>query len=349
MLRKESKGGPNLPFFRKKTGSYAKLLAPAIVALGVSGAQASSLQLTAAGVADKFVLTTFATTNPGNTGYGTFGIAIGSDGNVITSNFPDDTRYVFKDMDGQTISSALHAVTPSGSSSAAFATAGGQAYGAVNGQFTEFNNDGSVNHVLTGVTASPDLGMWGNPVGGHIIATSSAGLIDIDPTANGGAGSFRVISSSGNGDGVSVSPDGKIAYVEQGSINGYDIASGKLVYSSGSLFNSPDGTGVISSTNALNGQIIVNNNSGEIDLLNPATNTSVAIATNGTRGDYVSPDTNNGTLLLDYSDTIERLSCGPNCSIGGPPTPTAPEPATFALLGLPLLALGANVFRRRKT
>ncbi len=348
MLYKEPEGGPHLPFSRQKTRWCAKLLAPAIVTLAVSGVQASSLQLTATGVADGFALTTFATTNPGNTGYGTFGIAIGSDGNVITSNFPDDTRYVFKDMDGQTLSSALHTVTPSGSSGTAFATAGGHAYGGVSGQFVEFNNDGTVNHVLTGVTATTYLGMWGNPVGGHIVATSNAGLIDINPAANGGAGSFRVINSLGNGDGVSISPDGKTAYVEQGQINGYDIASGKVVYSSGSLFNSPDGTGVISSTNALNGQIIVNTNSGEIDLLDPITNTSVALATSGTRGDYVSPDTNNGTLLLDYSDTIERLSCGPNCTIGGPPSPNAPEPSTFALLGLPLLAIGANLFRRRK-
>ena len=57
-----------------------------------------------------------------------------------------------------------------------------------------FNADGSINHILTGVTATTDFGMWGNPVTGHIEASSGAGLIDINPLANGGAGSFRVIN-----------------------------------------------------------------------------------------------------------------------------------------------------------
>lgn len=244
-------------------------------------------------------------------------MAVASNGNVIVSNYANDTRYAFRDKDGQTVSAALNTVTPSGSSVTAYAHAGGQAYGSVNGQFVQFNSDGTVNHVLTGVTAGPDLGMAGDPGNGHILASSGSGIIDINPTANGGAGSFRVVAPGGNGDGVSVSPDGKIVYSEQGSINGYNIATGALVYQSGSLLNSPDGTSVITSKNNLNGQIIVNNNNGEIDLLNPASNAVTVIATGGTRGDYVSPDTNNGSLFLDYSDTVERLSCGPNCSTGG--------------------------------
>ena len=68
------------------------------------------------------------------------------------------------------------------------------------------------------------------------------------------------------------------------------------------------------------------------------------------RGDYVSPDTNNGTLFLDYSDTVERLSCGPDCSIGGPPPPPpsgVPEPGTLALFGTALLALAFLLHRKQ--
>ncbi len=326
------------------------LTGSALLAIMAGASNASTLTLTPVAVADGFHLFTFATVNPGSANtfnYGTFGIAVVPNGDVVVSNYPNDTRYVFSDMDGQTVGSALHTVSPSGSGVVAYATAGGQAYGGVNGQFVQFNNDGTVNHVLTGVTAGTDLGMAGNPVDGHIIASSSAGLIDIDPKANGGAGSFRVISPSGDGDGVSVSPDGKIAYSEQGGINGYNIATGALVYSSGGLFNSPDGTSVITSKNSLNGEIIVNNNNGEIDLLNTATNAVTVLATGGTRGDYVSPDTNNGTLFLDYSDIVARLSCGANCNTGGQPQPTSPEPSTLGLLGLPLLALGIGAIRRR--
>src|SRR6202040_2547651 len=113
----------------------------------------------------------------------------------------------------------------SGSGTVAYARAGGLAYGTDGGgNFVQFNNDGTVNHVLTGVSASPYLGMWGAP-NGHIIATSFSGLIDIDPLAAGGTGSVRVINAGVFGDGVSVSPDGLTAYVVDsvgpGQINGF--------------------------------------------------------------------------------------------------------------------------------
>ena len=341
--------------------STLKLLIPALAAFLVPGqAFCNSLSLTSAGTADGFTLSTFATTNPGNVGCcgGPFGIAVASTGNIIVGT-GSGAQYVFADSNGQTVASALF----TGTSSAyvtAYATVGGQAYGAQNGHFVAFKSDGAVDHVLTGVAASPYLGMWGDPVNGHIIATSYSGLIDINPLGNGGLGSFRIINGV-FGDGVSVSPDGKTAYVEKGSqIIGYSIANGTETYASGFFTSSglfgPDGSGVITSTNSLNGDILVNFNgdgstTGGIGLLDPSTSAFSVIATGGTRGDYVSPDTTNGTLFLDYSDTVERLSCGPNCSIGSPPPPPSPspvpEPGTFALLGTGLTWLGAMVRRQR--
>lgn len=315
-----------------------------VVSLTTASPAKADLTLTVAGINDGFTLSTYATLDPGRGGCcGPLGVGVLPNGNIIVNNISPDTRWVFPDVDGQTPATSLFSTPSGGFNNPAFATTPSGVYGANTGGgvYVQFNDDGTINHFLTGVTPHARLGSWGNPVNGHIITDSSAGLIDIDPLANGGLGSFRVINSGAFGDGVTVSPDGTTAYEATGSqICGHNIATGVLVACYGG-FPSPDGSGVITSTNSLNGQIIVNNNNGEVDLLDPVAGTFVAIATGGTRGDYVSPDTSNGTLFMDFSDVIERLSCGPNCSIGGPPQPpSVPEPSTMALLGISLAGLG---------
>jgi hypothetical protein len=200
------------------------------MALGVlSVTQANAnLGLTAQGTALGFSLSQFVLTNPGNNGCcnGPFGVAMDVASGHMLVNVGNGTRYVFSDVNGQTLGSALGSVS-SDTYVGAYATAAGKAYGGSynNGNYYQFNSDGTINHQLTGVTASSALGMWGNPVNGHIVSVSNRGLIDIDPLANGGLGTFRVINSA-NGDGVSISPDGKTVYLAAGNIVAYDIATG---------------------------------------------------------------------------------------------------------------------------
>jgi hypothetical protein len=58
----------------------------------------------------------------------------------------------------------------------------------------------------------------------------------------------------------------------------------------------------------VNGYVIANNNDGTVSLTDPIGATQTIFARGGTRGDFASPDTNNGTLLLPEYDFSYRLS-----------------------------------------
>jgi hypothetical protein len=299
-----------------------------------------------------FQLSTFVSGYSGS--YGPLAQGILPDGDVLTGSLIDRKIYVFHDVDGQTLASAVSTTAytcTTGNCNLSITTAGGQVYGAqaLGGVFLHFANDGSSTPIpnLQAAGVFGYFGMWGNPVNGHLIATTTKGLMDIDPVA----GTFRVINASVFADGLSVSPDGTALYVANGgSVQSYSIATGALL-SSIAPGHSPDGTGVIAG-GSLSGDIIVNNNDGTVGLLDPTKasgdpNRYRIIASGGTRGDFVSADTSNGTLFLSQNERVSRLSCGEGCSIGSSPPPGGvPEPATFALFGTGLTA--CLLLRRRK-
>jgi hypothetical protein len=309
----------------------------------------AALALTSAGSTAGFSLSLFATTNPtaGPGDTGPLGVAVTGNGNVIVDTFSTacilqgvtSCRYIFPDVDGQTTATAL-SFTGSNPGIAGYATAGGLAYGGESGQFVQFNNDGTVNHVLTGVTVAPLAGMATNPVNGHLITNSSSGMLDIDPLTNGGAGSFRTVTSV-IGDGIAVSPDGSTAYTGTLAIN---LATGTFSVYTASI-NGADGIGAISSNNSLNGKVIVNANTGIVWLVDPTNGAQTMIATGGTRGDYASADPNNGSIFLDFSRDVWRLSCGQGCSIGS--VPQVPVPGA-AWLFVSALSAAGFVKRRKK-
>lgn len=307
----------------------------------MSGARAG-LTLNATGIADGFSLTTYYS-DPITT-YGVLSLANGPGGFLYGAGYARGQLYKFNDVDGQTFGSQVSTASAGGTPTG-IAAAGGQVYvGLLGGNIFKVDSGlGLTSLGLVGLTF--DYGLWGNPVNGHLIASTSTGLVDINPTS----GTWVQIGPAGVFvDGVTVSADGKVAYgayTGDQSIRGYSLSSpdpSTPVFNTGFLGHGPDGTGVISG-GLFDGDIIVDNNDGTLGLIDHLTGIETTIADSGSRGDLVSPDLSNGTLLLTQYEGVLRLSCGADCSIGGP---TVPEPMTLSIVAIGLAGLVMS--RRRK-
>jgi hypothetical protein len=325
---------------------FAAVVLFAVSVLSVSIPQAhAQLTLTPAGVTDGFTLSTFVGgySFGGGINYGPLAQGILPNGNVVTGSFGDGKIYVFSDTDNQTLGSAISA-TPytftTGNPQWAMATAGGQVFGAQiqASPIMQFNNNGTF--APMGPVGSPvrslndNLGLWGNPVNGHLIAAASTGLVDITPST----GAVRVITPGILPDGVTVSPDGtKVFAALGGNVVEIDMTSGAILATFNGQGRGPDGTGVLIG-GLFNSDIVVNNNDGTVGLIDPTVGTETIIANLGTRGDFVSADTSNGTLFLSQLQAVDRLGCGPGCSISV--SPGVPEPSTWAMMLIGFAGLG---------
>jgi PEP-CTERM motif len=309
-------------------------------------ANGAPLTLTGAGVADGFNLTTFVSGfGVGDGGVGPLGVAVAGNGNVIVDASNLSKNYVFTDVNGQTLASAISSTAFFGFPPA-YASSGGSVYGSYGGRFVKFNNDGTINTTYN--VLYPGLavtnGMWTNPLNGHIIATGGGQIYDID--VSGAIPTFRVIVNALS-DGITVSPDGATVYTN--AVTGYSIATGAVTFPTLSVPGGPDGLGLISSSNSLNGDIIVNTNGGTLVLIDPSTRMQTIIASGGTRGDYTSPDPTNGSLFVTQSNEVLRLDCGVGCGIGAPPPSNVPEPATLGLVGFSLAGLAIVCCRKPRS
>jgi hypothetical protein len=297
--------------------------------------------ITPAGTALGFTLTTVINNTPSSF---PVGIALNSDGNIIFYNYSGGPTSVIKDIDNQNYSVAgtvlSTASNPVGVPGMAYAAGSVWMSG---GSLRRLNNDGSTAQNFAGIPVG--WGMWTNPVNGHLIAfaNGTSSIVDID-VSNPSAPVVTTLKTGTFGDGLTVSPDGSKAYTSGGEV--LDLVSASHPLTSFTAPSGADGMGVISSSNALNGSIIVNTTGSNIFLVDPVTFAQTLIATGNGYGDFTGPDWTNGTLLLGSGNSILRLSCGSGCGIGAPPPLSdSPEPATASLI---LLAgCGVLVWRRR--
>lgn len=318
----------------------------ALLCLALAAPGNAQLTLTPQGISDGFTLSTFLSGyTPSQYGPLSQGVL---DGKVIapsafTGGAFTGTVYIFNDVDNQTLANAITTspyTAQTGNPQFAMTSAGGQVYGAqaMGGVYEHFSSNGTFTPIpnLQSDGLTSFLGMWTDPVNQHIISASNLGLVEIDPVA----GTFRVIVSGLFPDGVSVSPNGQVAYVAiSNGIAAYSISNGASLNFWG-VGHGTDGTGIITG-GLFNGDIVVNNNDGTVGLLDPTSGNYSTIADNGTRGDWVSLDTNNGSLFLSQNERIDRLTCGANCSFG-----TTPEPSSFDLVGAGILCAAGALGRK---
>ena len=104
--------------------------------------------------------------------------------------------------------------------------------------------------------------------------------------------------------------------VTVGDVDGTALGQGTLA---GELFvNTNSGTYPV-----VNGSTTTNVSGGQVIEVNLATLSETVIAYGSTRGDFVTVDPNNGTLLMDESTEIIRLFPPAGSSFGGLPRPPA--------------------------
>jgi uncharacterized membrane protein/transglutaminase-like putative cysteine protease/sugar lactone lactonase YvrE len=198
---------------------------------------------------------------------------------------------------------------------------GGTGLGQVNGQlyFTD-TTDGLVQHISTEGTVLENIasvptprGIVGDPVTGHLLVSGGDGIYDVDPVAHTAS---RLVSGLSNTDGITLSPDGSTVYVANASsqLLGFDTRSGAQVFAA----SIPSVDGAALGFGSLAGFIFANGTNGdvwEVPLNNPAN--PVLIASGGSRGDLVTVDPNDGSLLLTQTREIVRLRPPPSGSFAG--------------------------------
>jgi hypothetical protein len=334
----------------RRRGGTTLAVTTLILLLGSAGPAHADLALTQAGLDQRFSLTTFATGFPNIYDIGPLGIVFPAGGGVLVSDYPGNVRLFPSNSDGQV---AGPVVQNYGLGNAdGMAQVGNAIYVAqqLRGAIVQLNPDGTWKRdVATGLTFP--TGIAANPANGHLIVSTASTVnkvFDVNPTTG---TSVPIINAEL--DGLTISPDGSKLYAasENGHLVGYELATGKQIFDSGFIPGQIDGASL--GTGILAGNIFVNTNFGTVVEVNLATGLQTLIAAGGSRGDFVTVDPTNGSLLLTQTDSILRLTPPPGGGFGGfnpgPADPLVPAPSTFALLALGGGVLAGWRWRKRVT
>ena len=320
--------------------------------MACSGIAKADLALTAAAETAGFGLVTqssgYTDGNGNGTGVGPLSVGFTASGGTVVSYYTDNAL-VFYPTDGnnQTVAGNGTIVTGYPTSTGIVST-GSHIYVADQGagSIIKLNADGSFNSTLT-TGLGPATGMALNPSNGHIYVSNLSGTIfNVDPATGVAKPFVSGITATYAPDGLSISADGSTLFAEVNEhILGYSTATGQQVFDSGAI-NLADGAAA--AAGALTGNLFVNTNDGKVYEVNEKTLAETLIASGGSRGDLVTVDPTDGSLLLSQSNSIDRLTLPADSSFptSGFSASPVPEPATMGVLSIGMLGLG--MFRRQK-
>ncbi len=332
---------PKTGHAQKRAAIVSLLALTSLAALSAARPAQAQLTLTPAGTALGFSLSTFATGFPTRDNTGPLGIAFTSGGGVLVSSIGGGVRLFPTDTDGQNAAFVKAAQSYGFKNAHGLATIGNSIYmtQGINGDVVEINPNGTFNQKIVGGLGFA-LGIVADASSGHLFVSNQTDTIfDVNPIAK----TATPFVSGVQIDGVALSADGKTLYGADNHTShvlGFSILSGLQTFDSGYIAGGVDGTA--SGYGKLAGNLFVNNNDGTFVEINLATDAQTLIASGGSRGDFVTVDPTNNTLLLTQSDRILRLSGGNF----GP----VPEASTFVSTGLLMLGgLGLLLAARKRS
>jgi hypothetical protein len=279
---------------------------------------------------------------------GPLGVVITSLGTMLVTDSTGNVYSFASDANGQVFVPGSATASYAKNDAVGLANIGGTLYMTQNAldDLLRISNTGASLAVVTNAIPQHLNGLIVDPITNHLIVSGDGrGIFDVNPTT----GAFTTIQPGAAGtaayDGIALSADGTTLYAADATNN--RVVSINLstdaITSLGAVTN-PDGIAVGTGVRA--GNIYVNTNGtltpstpGQfIQISLAAGNAQTVIATGGSRGDFVYVDPC-GKILITQSDGL--VTFGGGCLFAA-----APEPGTFALLGMALGLVG--LVRRRR-
>jgi hypothetical protein len=292
---------------RVKINQFVALIV-GIICLSTGAQAMAQMALTSAAISQGLALTTYAsnfTPNSGGSHIGPIGLAWTPNGNVLVTTNPGTLVVLPNDADGQNASSPLSTVSYVNHGGISLAQMAGNIYmtDQANGNIDVLNNNGTLNHIaFTGVTDATEV--VADPNNDHLYVTENVPNVVVDINLN--SDSFTNFSTPTAPNGICITPNGSVLYVSANDhILGYNTGNRAEIYDSGDVGAI---TGIALGSGVENGDVIANLTNGTLISVNLATDVSTLLASGGTRGDELTVDPTNGSLMVTQDTTVLRMT-----------------------------------------